>query len=136
MAMGTLQDAIAAVASIAADLANVQGAPAYPPGKLPAFPYVVVYAGPSIWHGGGNQVKRALHTIVAEFHVGERSVPVAAETVMPYADLFPKAILDDVQLNSTVDTVNEIRSGGFGPLGWDRATLGIRFEIDVKIVGT
>ena len=136
MAMGTLQAAIAAVADVAGGLADVRGAPQYPPGKLPGFPWVVTYAGPSRWTGGGNQIKKALHTIIVEFHVAERSVPVAAEAVMPYADSFPKALLDDVQVDSTVDTINEVRSSGFTVLGWDKATLGIRFEIDVKITGT
>lgn len=135
MAMNTLQQAIEAISVKCKALARVEGAPQYPPGKIPLFPYVVIYAGPSTWSGGGNQLKKGLHTIICEFHVAERDVAASAELVMPYADSFPKAILNDVQLAATVDTTNGIRSSGFGPLGWDKATLGIRFEIDVKITG-
>ena len=134
--LNSLQDAIEAVAAKARALASIRKAPQYPPGKIPEFPYAVTYAGQSEFKGGGGTRIVALHTIICEFHVAERDIGASAELVMPYADSFPKAVLDDVTLGSAIDTTNAIRSSGFIPLGWDKTTVGIRFEVDIKITGT
>lgn len=133
-----LSNAIANIASKAAALANLKEAPALPPESINQFPFAATYARATYQdvrfeNAGWAHV---FHTIYCEIHVARTLLPRDANLAMSYIEPFIRSLLSDQYLGGTVDAVTGLRYS-FGRLEWaGQETLGVRFEIDVKMTVT
>lgn len=131
-----LPDAVARIQAIVGGLTGVRGAPDSPPDSLPStWPYAVCYPGRGEISAIEATTNVEIHTIILELHHGHQELARVVSTIAPYVRNINIALWNDVTLDNTVDTIQAIRYT-FGLLGWgetDAQTLGIRFEIDVKI---
>lgn len=129
--MATLQDAIAYVQTLAAQVSGIRGAPAYPPEDISIFPFAVAYAGGGNWEfGAGAGWKRGLHSITLEIHVARQDLGRDATEAMLFSDAIPNILMKNPTLGGNISTFSNIRYT-FGPLGWQSAkTFGFRFFIE------
>lgn len=130
--MATLETAIARIQSLARGLPGMKQAPSLPPEQAASYPFCVCFPLRGAWSAQSDGWLIGLHTIAAEIHIARRDLPIDVDVALPFIESFPAAILSDPTLNGNVQTVNDIRYT-FGPMAWGgQATIGWRFEIDVK----
>lgn len=132
----TLTDAITQIQTIVGAISGIKQAPIYPPEKMSEFPFAIAFPGAGTITTESAGTKRGLHQISLEIHTARKNMAQDVETVIGYGETVANAILGNLTLNGSVDTVNGI-SYEFGPLGYDTTpTLGYKFTIDVKIRNT
>ena len=130
--MATLQEAIDRVQALVGALSDIREAPDEPPETMAVFPFAVAYALRGRWDFPSASWAIGYHTIILELHVARVDLARDVQQSMAYSESIPNALIGDITLNSTVDTITSI-SYTYGPLGWgDVKTFGWRYEIEVK----
>ena len=117
---------------------GIRKAPDSPPDKLSHYPFAVAYPGTGTITKMSSGWKKGLHTIILEIHVARKDMARDVATLIDYEDSLMDLLWTDSNsgLNSTVDTITEVRFQ-FGALDYDDIpTIGWRFEIDLKIQDT
>jgi hypothetical protein len=128
----TLSNAISDLQDKALAL-GVKAAPKTIPEGMSVFPFAVSYP-----RTGSGQVASAgfghqFHTIWTEIHFNRTLLGAAIDEAMPYIESLFSAIIGDPTLSSTVSSVTAVRYT-FGRLEWaGEQTIGVRFEVDVKV---
>jgi hypothetical protein len=113
-------------------LTDMREAPDEPPETIAVFPFAVAYAERGRWDSISAAWAIAYHTIILEIHVSRKDLPRDIQKAMAYSESVSNALIGDITLNGTVDTITTI-SYIFGPLGWNEApSIGWRYEIGVK----
>lgn len=136
--MATLDLIIGAIQDKAGALSGMKGAPDTPPESINQFPFSVCYPGSGEWSPQSAGWMKGLHTIICEIHVSRADLSTGVAQAIPYGQLFANALLSDLRLNNTVDTVRAIRYS-FARLQWGgsgESHLGWKFEVDVKVEPT
>ena len=130
----SLSDAIKQVQIIVAGVSGVKQAPQYPPEKMSEFPFAIAFPGSGTFTPDASGTKRGLHRITLEIHTARKNMAQDVAAIIDYGESISSALLNNLRLNSTVDTINQI-AYEFGPLGYDSVlTIGFTFSIDVKII--
>jgi hypothetical protein len=130
----TLTDAIEQVQAIVGAISGIKRAPHYPPDKMSEFPFAIAFPASGTFTADAGGVKRGLHRITLEIHTQRKNLARDVAAVIDYGESVSSALLNNLRLNNTVDTINQI-AYEFGPLGYDTVvTLGYTFTIDVKII--
>jgi hypothetical protein len=121
-----MADALAAVPGTRGTPEKLRDAPA-------SFPFVIVYRRESEYAlnpGFAN----ALTTLFAEVHFSRTLLKSIPARVTEYEQAFLQALLADPTLGGHVQALNGRPRSTFGGMQWgDVTTIGIRFEISVKI---
>lgn len=135
--MATLEDAIDNIQSKALSLDGIKNAPSKPSEALNQFPSAITYAALGLIQYESGQWAHFFHTIICEMHFSRVvGIGQAVDQAMPYIETFARKLLLDPRLGDTVDTINDVRYT-FGELRYGDetapATIGIRWEIDVKM---
>lgn len=133
MSVATVIDQLVVIES---GLSGVKVAHDETPETLSEFPAFINFpsSGTFTVGPGGQGVKKHLATLIAEVHLTRQILPQAEAAARPYIESFADAILADVTLGGTVDSVLEIR-WTYGVLAFGAEQhLGCRFELDYKAV--
>ncbi len=132
----SLSDAIKQVQVIVSGISGIKKAPQYPPEKMSEYPFAIAFPGNGTFTPDASGTKRGLHTITLEVHTARKNMAQDIAAVIDYGESVSSALLNNLRLNSTVDTINGV-GYQFGPLGYDTVpTIGYTFSIDVKILNT
>lgn len=130
----TLSGAIGNLQAKALTLTGMKAAPTEPPEAMNQFPFTVSYP-----KSGSLTLQSAgfgtyLHTIICEVHVGRISLARAVSQAIPYVEEMVSKLIGDPTLGGTVAAVNAVRYE-FGRVVWGgEEHIGVRFEVDVKIL--
>ncbi len=137
----SLTTALLYMQTLAAGIAGIQEAPAYPPESFNQFPIVVsfVTAGELVQESSGFGF--ALDTICTEIHGVRAVLPKDVAAMLSYGDLFFAKIIADPTLGGNVSTIEGNPTRAFGHMTWGapptgQITLGWRFEVRVKTLLT
>lgn len=130
----TVSAAISALQTKVLTLSEIKAAPSEPPEAMGQFPFAVAYP-----KGGDFRLESAgfgtyLHTLICEIHTARVMLPRAVAQAIPYIESFVGLLIADPTLGGSVTAVNAVRYE-FGRLSWaGEEHIGVRFEIDVKIL--
>ena len=133
-----LSDAIIEIQTLAGTMSGVRKAPTSPPDKMSHYPFVICYPGTGTITKMSAGWKQGLQTVILEIHVARKDMARDVAKLIDYEDDLMDLLWADSNsgLSSTADTITEIRYQ-FGALDYDdTATIGWRFEIDIKIQDT
>jgi len=129
----TITTAIANIQSKLGAL-GVKVAPSTVPEAANVFPFGVSYLSTGHLDLESAGWGRNFHTIFSEIHVSRNLLGPAINTAMSYIEPFFLSLIADPTLGSTVSNLVDVRYK-FGRLEWGGVeTIGVRFEIDVKIM--
>jgi len=133
----TVENAIIALQEIAGAVTGIKGAPNYAPDALNVYPIAVAYP-----ESGNISIQvvgemQGLHALVLEVHVARKNLASDIQLAISYIESIAAAILDDVTLSGTVDTLGGLEYR-FGAMSWGgQDTFGVRFRLtNVKIRST
>jgi len=130
----TISAAIANIQNKVATLPGIKAAPSEPPEGMGQFPFAVTYPKNGSFRLESAGFGTYLHTLICEIHVARVILPRAISQTIPYIESFIQIVLSDPQLGGTVTSANVIRYE-FGRLVWaGEEHIGVRFEVDVKIL--
>ena len=130
--MATLQQAIDRVQALVGAISGIREAPDEPPETMAVFPFAVAYVTGGRWDSISAGWAIGYHTIALELHVSRVDLPRDVQEAMAYSESVANALIGDITLNDTVETITSINYT-FGPIGWATVpTLGWRYEIEVK----
>ncbi len=124
-AISDLQDKVLAL--------GVKAAPKTIPEGMSVFPFAVSYP-----RAGNGALQSAgfgfiFHTIFTEIHFNRTLLGPAVDDATPYIESMFASLVGDPTLSDTVSEVRAIRYT-FGRLEWaGEQTIGVRFEVDVKV---
>ncbi len=130
-----LYDAVKQVQIVVRAITGIKGAPQDPPEAAAVYPFAVSFLSDSSIDMRPQGCYTHEATIVLELHCSRVNLPIDIQTVMPYVDSIPAAIIADSTLGAHVDTVRwpmrvRLQQMTYG----ETKTLGLRFEIPVKKV--
>lgn len=132
----TLDDALDQLATLIGQIDGIRIATSMPTGRSAQWPIAICTPGTGSWNTESSGLVKELHTLSVQVHVPWKDLPRAITKIRPLGKLIKDKILGNLTLNSTVDTVNEIRYT-FGLLGLAHLdTIGWDIEVDVKIKST
>ena len=133
--MATRQDVVGAIQDIVFNLAGIRDAPDYPPEQINMPPTAVTYAASgtfkeaSLAAPGCYEVTPQVYVLL--LYLPMKDLPRDVETLAPFVDSIPVALLNNQTLNGTVSAINEVRYQ-FVNAEWGGIPMrGYRFEIDV-----
>lgn len=133
----SIQAACHATMAAVRGVSGVRAAPNQPPDKMTIFPTAICYPGPSTFNLDNAATKRKLVTIVLELHVAYKSFGQDYEVLLPFADSVTDALLADITLGGTVQTIlagGPIEFSGLIPMNYPpNDTLGYRWQFSIKI---
>jgi len=130
MAM-TIEAAIAAIQAHALSLQGIRKAPTFPPDKAPPGPFAVCAPKSGDWTPYSD-FKKGMQTVVCSILTPYKDMARDVERLLPYGETFPNAILADLTLSGTVDTIKTLR-WAFSTQEYNGIThIGWRFEIEFK----
>ena len=134
-----LRDVITNLQSKAAALSGMKEAPTDPPESINQFPFALTYVQNGSWTPESAGFSHALISLVTEIHIARNVLPLDIQKALPFFEPFLRAILNDLSLGSTVDTIGLIEFS-FGGMTYGESggipvqTIGWKFTIsDVKI---
>lgn len=129
----SLSGSITRLQALALLVSGIKAAPAKPPEGAGQFPFAVAYprSGPVEFKSAG--WAEMMHTVYVEFHVSRSILPLAVNQAIGFVEAYPTLLLADPTLNGNCASLNAVRYT-FGRLEWGGLeTLGVRFEVDLKV---
>jgi len=80
-------------------------------------------------------LRHGTHTLAVQVHVARKDLPRDIEKSVPYGEVVPVAIYNDLTLDHKIATVTAIRGAFRGDMVWgDQETIGWDIEIDFTMV--
>jgi hypothetical protein len=130
----TVSEAISALQTKVMTLSEIKAAPSEPPEEMGQFPFAVAYPKSGAFRLESAGFGTYLHTLICEIHMARIMLPRAVAQAIPYIESFAGLLIADPTLSGSVTAVNAVRYE-FGRLSWaGEEHIGVRFEIDVKIL--
>ena len=128
-----IQDVISQIQASVLTIPGIQSAPVTVPEAPGGFPFCCSYPRKGSLKTEGAGWAHSFHTIFTEIHVSRQLLSLSVMTAIGFLDPFFKILIADPTLAGTVSTIQDIRYT-FGKLEWAGIeTIGIRFELDVKM---
>lgn len=130
----SLTGAISDLQTKALQIPRIRSAPDKIPESMSVFPFAVCYPRVGRLEGQSHGFGLGFHTLVLEIHVNRQILGLAVQQAQSFIEPVFEKIISDPRLNNQISTVTEMRYT-FGRLEWAGVeTVGIRFEVDVKIL--
>jgi len=131
-----IQDIITQLAALEATITGIKNAYDETPEALGALPAFINYPRLGRLHFSTSDGKQNDHTIRCDLLVARGHLPKAENLARPFIDLFQVKLAANFSLGGTVSTIKEIRYD-YGVIEYaGESFVGIRFEVDVKEIGT
>lgn len=129
----TLPNALANIQTLVLGIGGIRSAPNKVTEGANVFPFAVSYMRSGRLELPGAGYGRHFHIIYTEIHVARQILPKAISLATSFIEPFFAAVIADPNLGGSVQEIIGVRYT-FGRLEWSgMETLGMRFELDVKL---
>lgn len=131
-----IEDIITQLAALEATITGVKNAYDETPEALGPLPAFINYPRLGRLHFSTADGKQNDHTIRCDLLVARGHLPTAENLARPFINRFQVKLAANITLGGTVSTINDIRYE-YGEIKIaEESFVGIRFEVDVKEIGT
>jgi len=133
----SLDGATTQLQAYALSVNGINSAPDDPQESMNFLPFAVSYPATGTIERQDGSFSKNISVIFTEIHVSRTLLPKAVELTKTFLDAYGQLLIDNPTIGDTVSTIVYPVRWTFGNLPWgDDTNLGIRFEIDVKLLGT